>query len=185
MSRKRGYLIILIAVVILPVFAYSYNTTFKNRVDVVIKSTKKDSRYIIYKGHLAMFKDNPVKGVGWTINKDSLPKYERKQKLTHDGHNNIINMLSSTGLIGTTIFLTMWIMIFISIFKSISKTNNEDWYTKATLLGLLGGFVSFFISGLTVWNFGDLEPMHNFMFFMALVAHIELRLKKEKKNEIL
>ena len=41
-------------------------------------------------------------------------------------------------------------------------------------LGLLATFVGFQIQGLTQWNFGDLEVLHNVLFLWALAGVMNL-----------
>ena len=189
LSKKRAYILVILLTMIASVGVYYSSDYVRNKINLVVSNHEKDPRYDIYKTHLAMFKEYPIKGVGWNINGNLTSVYSKKMgtdigNVNRDGHSNIIHLLSATGVTGLTIFLVMWIILFVTLYRSLQMVPVGDWYTRTALIGLSSGLVSFFINGLIVLSFGDLESTHNLMFVMALAVYISSSLKQNNKEPV-
>ena len=185
LSKKLTYFIIILATLMAPIIAYKTSTQIKMKADRTISNIDQlgdKVRFKVFKTHLQMFKDYPIKGVGYGINEPITRLYYEKMGIQDSNnfqghsHNIIVQMLSGTGLIGTIPFLLLWIMVLYMIIKSYNfALLNNDYYHMALCNGLFGGFISFLVNGMAEWNFGDYETNHNLMFFIAIVGYIWLK----------
>ncbi|MFH1223640.1 MAG: O-antigen ligase family protein, partial [Pseudomonadota bacterium] len=192
LSRKAPYILIMLLVLVVSAIAYKTSPHFKLKADSTVQHLAQAGdvkRFQIYNTHLAMFKDHPIKGVGYGINEPVTFEYYKKLGITQDtgfrghSHNIFIQMLSGTGLLGTIPFLALWIILFIMTIKAYNTAERtHDWYNTALCNGLFGGFVSFIVNGFFEWNFGDYETNHNLMFFIAIAGYVWLKQKQQAQK---
>jgi O-antigen ligase len=185
-SRKLAYIAIIGITILTSALAYNLNPYFKQKADSTLASIEQlgdKHRYGTFQTHLQMFRDHPIKGVGYEMNEPLTPIYNQNlgvSSFVGHSHNIVIQMLSGTGLLGTIPFLILWSILFYMIFKAYYRaSNSQDNYNKALCNGLVGAFVSFWINGMTQWNFGDFEVTHNMMFFMAVGGYVWLKQKQD------
>ena len=182
--RKWIYILVVALMIAAPIAAYKISYNFKLKADTTFANAGRLGdriRYGVFTTNLAMFKDHPIKGVGYEMNEPLTPIYLKK--LTNiefpfvgHAHNLIIQMLAGTGLLGTIPFLILWGIIFYMMFQAFhTALRLGDWYNMALCHGLIGGFISFWINGMTQWNFGDFEVTHNMMFFISIVGYVWLK----------
>lgn len=150
---------------------------FNTITDMTYQSNSE--RLLMWKSATNMFLDHPLLGVGVGQYKDKyqreyiLPEAkERKQK---HAHSNIFQMLGQSGALGLISFILLFGYIFWFGFKSMWKNQN--------LYGMLIVSIStsFFIQGLTEFNFGNSAVVK--YYWVALASLIVLsRIKSEKIN---
>jgi len=190
LSKRLIYMFMILTMALIPILAYKISPNFKSKADNTVQNLTKlgdTKRFQIYNTHLAMFKDYPIKGVGYGINEPITFEYYKKLGVTTDtgfrghSHNIIVQMLAGTGLLGTIPFVALWVILFIMTFNAYKIADKtKDWYNAALCNGLLGGFTSFIVNGMTEWNFGDYETNHNLMFFIAVAGFVWLQQKKKQ-----
>lgn len=124
-----------------------------------------------------MFKEHPFLGVGWNTNERKAKEYvdrlypeQKEQGFYGHAHSMVLQILSTTGLLGLSAFLWLWAEIFFSLWQLGRQTRGG---TQALAVGLWTAFVGFWIQGLTQWNFGDAEVVHSVVFFWAAAAIIK------------
>ena len=126
------------------------------------------SRLNMWSVGLRMFSDHPFTGIA---DSHILEIYEtyKKPEFQSEGvhlHNNFIMILATTGIFGFLSFLIMFILIF---FKQIKFYRNEKTDTdKMLILGSILVMISFQISGIFEWSFGDHEVMTVFFFLISV-----------------
>ena len=127
-----------------------------------------------------MFLDHPVLGVGVGQYADKYQKEyilpEAKERRQKHAHSNIFQMLGQSGAIGLISFVLLFGYIFWFGFKSMWRNKN--------LYGMLivSVSMSFFIQGLTEFNFGNSAVVK--FYWVALASLIVLsRIKDMKNNE--
>ncbi|MEI6079106.1 MAG: O-antigen ligase family protein [bacterium] len=192
--RKLPYIIALLAIMAGSYIAFKTSPYAMDKVKLTINDRNQlgdDWRFHFWKTHLAMFKDHPIKGVGYEMNEPLTGMYYKKLGITDPkyfaghSHNIIVQMLAGTGLLGTIPFLILWAMIFYMSFQAFNTAVKQgDWYNTALCHGLIGGFVSFWVNGMTQWNFGDFEVTHNMMFFIAVAGYVWLKQRQDLGEKI-
>ena len=132
-------------------------------------------RLRLWNAQLAMFRDHPWFGVGWNNSERRSREYLDKlypnvaEVFSGHAHSNFLQILSSTGILGTLGYLWIWITVFVLTWQLIHLFPTGS-LERSTGMGLFAAFIGFHIQGLTQWNFGDAEVLHNVIFFWALVS---------------
>ena len=152
---------------------------FVNRV-ASITDTKNQSnaeRFLIWNSALHMFEDHPVLGVGLGQYKDNYQKKyispEAKEPKLDHAHNNFMQMLAESGIVGFAGFLTL-ITCFIgySFKRFLQEKNPYALMMCASTLALV-------LQGLTEYNFGNSAVMKCFWLLQGCL----LVLSKTWKNK--
>jgi O-antigen ligase len=135
-------------------------------------------RQRLWKAQLVMFREHPLIGVGWNNNERKAKEVvdrlypEQRENFYGHAHSVPLQILSTTGLLGFAAFVWIWVEIFRAasqVLAQRSRDQIEHWLAR----GLIVGFVGFNIQGLTQWNFGDAEVLHNVVFFWAVIAALQ------------
>lgn len=124
-----------------------------------------------------MFRDRPITGVGFNRTGEYSPLYatrrfgERPQFTSH-AHNNLLDALASTGLLGFAAFLAWWgVVIGMAVRVYRHSAKEQRWLPVAALTGLL----AFHLNGLTQINFWDGKTQHTLMLWIGIVLALWLR----------
>lgn len=137
-------------------------------------------RLRLWRLQIAMFKDHPVFGIGWNNNERHCVDYfakvypEGAPLFCGHAHNNFLQVLATTGIVGFFAFLWLWGAVFWRLIGAI-RTAPEGSLDLAVALGVFVGLIGFQILGLTQFNFGDAEVTHNVMFFWAVAAALPVK----------
>ncbi|CAN5542946.1 hypothetical protein BH10BDE1_BH10BDE1_36030 [soil metagenome] len=163
--------------VALLVGAFFASEEFRQRLASVVSTTDLSNvqRIDIWKANIAMFKDHPIFGVGYGFNEDLITAYYEKLGITQEfgghAHNNYLQFLSGTGILGFAAY-TAFTGIFLWMSIKLLRTVKKGTATYGLVLGALGAQVALLVGGLTECNFKDAEVNHQFMFICALVMLI-------------
>lgn len=158
------YFVILIAgALILP---EEYTSRIKSITDTSHLSNK--SRIDMWKVGWEMFKDHPLTGVADSHIKEIYETYKKPEESSEGVHlhSNIIMILATTGITGFIAYCGIFISIFLKQIKYYSDSIQS--LDKSLMFGSLLVFISFHISGIFEWNFGDHEVMTVFYFLISV-----------------
>jgi O-antigen ligase len=178
-NRKFLFAFILIVILLSLILPAEYTARAKSIVDMNHPSN--ESRIRMWKVGWQMFEDHPITGIADSHIKEIYEKY-RKAEIYGEGvhlHNNFIMILATTGIFGFISFVGMFISIFIKQIKFYKEQMNEK--NKMLLLGSILVMISFQISGIFEWSFGDHEVMTVF-FFLISVPFIIYKLSNNQNN---
>ena len=186
LKKKSLGILAVIATLIFGTLLYNTNEVARERLKNAI-STKHQSaseRMDLWRSHWAMFKDHPIFGVGLNMSEKHIHQYHLRvnghPSLMSHAHNNILQVLSSTGLTGFAFFSWFMIQLFVASFKKLYLYNYAD-PKKGILLGFLGALICLHVSGLTEANFFDGEVLHLFLFLAAYsLSGVDLRVNTEE-----
>ncbi|HMS33746.1 MAG TPA: O-antigen ligase family protein [Ignavibacteria bacterium] len=174
---NRKFLLSMIAVIVLSYFILpsSYIERVKSIADINHPSNA--SRLNMWSVGLRMFSDHPFTGIADSHILEIYGTY-KKPEFQSEGvhlHNNFIMILATTGIFGFLSFIAMFILIFIKqiIFYRDEKSGTD----KMLILGSILVMISFQISGIFEWSFGDHEVMTVF-FFLIAVPFVIFKLNK-------
>lgn len=176
--KKSKVLLISVAVIFVGLFmlAYFNDAGLREKIryfTLDIGCTEKcNLRSRFWKTNLQMFFDHPFFGIGFNQNERHCQEYmdkifpDRINNYYGHAHSTPLQFLSTTGLFGIFAYIFFWV----SIFREMSRgffTNHRtfEWWI---LLGIFSAFIGFHIQGITQYNFGDAEVLHNVMFFLAV-----------------
>jgi hypothetical protein len=136
----------------------------------------------LWEGAWAMFVDRPFTGFGFGRSGSYTPAYLEKlfgpgNHFTSHAHNNFLDLLASTGLIGLLAFLFWWGVLFVSAGKSFRAAPKEErWLPAAAIASLL----AFQVNGLTQVNFADGKSQHTLFLMAGVVLALAIRRKKRE-----
>lgn len=174
----KAMLVCLVAIGLVAVGSYCWDRGFAERINRTF--FQRDDLYNLgprvrlWRAQLEMFKEHPVLGMGYNNNERQAKKYvdrlypEVKDNFYGHAHSTPLQILATTGVAGAVAYVVLWLTIFVHLFGRIRGSPSED--LRWISLGLIAAFVGFQIQGLTQWNFGDAEVLHNVIFFWVLAA---------------
>lgn len=156
------------------------NQRFEERALSIASTTLQSNteRLCMWQSAWNMFKDNPIVGVGVGQyahkyqNEYILP--QAKERKQNHAHSNIFQMLGQSGAVGLFGFLTLFLGIFWFGFKTVRK--DESPYG----IMILACSLSFFIQGLTEFNFGNSAVLKYYL--VVLGCFVILSSQKEMLN---
>jgi O-antigen ligase len=184
------------AVVIAGLFVVS--PQFKERLSTAVDMNHRhhDERKLVWKTNLEMFKDYPLLGIGWRDNTRRLDEYYDRLQISQDtikshAHNQYIQFLSTTGILGLGFYLAIWWWLFKLAYQNwqrlkMSSQSNHSGVTQADQmqllwmkglsLGALGAFMAFQIASLSETNFDDAKANYMLSFVIASVFWVQQHL---------
>lgn len=127
-----------------------------------------NSRLIMWETGWKMFLDRPLLGVGDNEFREVYKTY-RTIEFNGEGshlHSNYIMVLATHGILGLAAYLGIFTMLFLKHLK-FYRTNPPG-NDKLLIFGCFLAVISFHVSGIFEWNFGDWEILTLLMFFSAL-----------------
>ncbi len=138
-------------------------------------TTSLEQRTMAWQAGWSGFLDRPILGWGWENFNAIFDKYYQPSYLTHglDGtwfdhsHNQVVDVLSLSGIIGLISFLGLFVIIFWLLIKKIKILTLKQGI-PLSILGLM--FLAYFLQNLTV--FDTPAPLIVFYFSLALVYTI-------------
>jgi O-antigen ligase len=178
---NKKFLLSMIVVIVLSyiILPPSYIDRVKSIADINHPSNA--SRLNMWSVGIKMFADHPFTGIA---DSHILEIYEtyKKPEFQSEGvhlHNNFIMILATTGIFGFLSFVLMFIFIFFKQIKFYKKEKNST--NKMLILGSILVMISFQISGIFEWSFGDHEVMTVF-FFLISVPFVIFKLNNSEEN---
>lgn len=156
-----------------------------NRVDKIVSSrvdVAVTQRFDLWRAYFEMFKSNPIFGVGIEMGPEYvLEKYEKlgiESDFVSHAHNDFIQMLGETGIIGFSAFL---FLVLFTMWKTYQLRHYRlDWSAS-----LLAGQIFVFLGSMTQANFTDAEVNHFLIFNWAIASVLIVRAKAASKDATL
>ncbi len=165
---NRKFLLVFISLVILSSIILPESFTERSKSIIDINHPSNESRLNMWKTGIEMFKDHPLTGIADSHIREIYETY-RKPESQGEGvhlHNNFIMVLATTGIFGFLSFLIFFILIFAKQVKYF--INEREPSSKMLMLGSILVMISFQVSGVFEWSFGDHEVMTVFFFLISV-----------------
>jgi O-antigen ligase len=165
---NKKFLVTFLAVIILGglLLPSKYTDRVKSIVDIEHPSNA--SRLVMWQTGWKMFINNPMIGVG--DNKVmEVYQYYRPQMTEAEHshlHSNIMMILATNGIIGFAIWVGLFILIFLKYLKYYRMKFNDEY--KLMILGCILVLISFHISGIFEWSYGDAEVFSVLFFILSV-----------------
>lgn len=155
--------------------------------------TSNSDRLLLWKMNLQMWQDYPILGIGWGENETRAREYITTmgypEAFTGHAHNNYLEALAGTGLLGLMAFLFFIGFFFWLTWRLWKRLPQDLYWARALTLACLGAQIHLHIGGFTECNFKAGATSHNLMIVLALVASMSLleakgllRLKMDTNN---
>lgn len=165
---NRKFLITFLVVIILSVIFLPSGAIERFESIVDLNHPSNADRINMWYTGIKMFRDHPLTGIADSHIREIYSTYK---KIEHPGegdhlHSNFIMILSTTGIFGFISFIGMFILLFLKQIK-LYKASTNDTY-KMLIMGSILTMISFHISGVFEWNFGDHEVMTVFFFLISI-----------------
>lgn len=130
------------------------------------------SRYDLWGANFEFFKTRPLTGAGWHHNLELAGYYLKEKLQTNDvfvghAHNNILEMLGGTGMIGLAAWILWCGMVFIFLIKLLRAGQGAHLFTK----GLVCAWIVFHLNGITQVNFWESKVLHQMTFIMGWILY--------------
>ena len=170
---KRKFLIQLISLVIVFVTTFFVNNNaIVNRVSSIDINTDSSSsyRFNLYKGVFKSFVDNPLFGTGAGNYKVSSIFYNNTNIesyiMPYHAHNDFLEYLSDLGIIGFSIYISIFIFLFFYIVRIIQFSDKSIQLVGFTCML---SFIAYFFDSL--FNFPSSRVIQQ-LFFMSLISFV-------------
>lgn len=181
LRRPIWGLVTTIVLILFSVGVWQFSPTLQYRWEA--SKAGNAERMLMWESAVAMFRDRPVTGVGFSRTGALSPVYAKRlldggqPQWTSHVHNNFLDALASTGLLGAGIFLAWWGWIFVAAGRAFREAKpGERWLPAAAI----AGFVAFHANGLTQINFWDGKSQHTLMIWVGVVLALDLRRRARK-----
>ncbi len=192
----------IIAIIIL--FSQSGSTWFKNSFlkNLTAQKWTFQTRLMSWQGAIKDFKNHPLLGTGFgnyaiTFDKEFNPKffdYARTETYFDRAHNNLIDVLSTTGLLGLISYLSIFVFALIYLIRLLKKNNlfisgDENGQNNLEIIILLSLLAAYFIQNLAVFDsfvtYIGLMIILGFIYFLKNgEEEIQIEAAENKKGEI-
>ena len=142
------------------------------------------ARLYLWQGGWEIFKDYPITGCGFKcvdILHTQYPDPSGFIARLKGMHNNIIQLLVDTGIIGLGAWLSIWVAYFLNIYKKWDQLTLDD-NAKSLVLGSLAAVTGFLAGGMFETNFYDSEVVMLLYFIMGIsMAQTNKNMQEEKQ----
>jgi O-antigen ligase len=133
-------------------------------------------RETVYGEGLKLLTDNP-RNMAVGVGMDSIKRYWQEWNLFEGGklpighfHSTYLQIAVERGLPALAAWF-FFIWVYLKMLRRLLKSNQLSlWQDRGIILGILGGAIGFFISGLVHYNYGDQEVVMVFYFLMGIAA---------------
>jgi len=165
---NRKFLITFIIIIILSAILLPSAMTSRISSIADINHSSNSARISMWKVGLQMFVDHPFTGIADSHIKEIYETYKTPETSAEGVHlhSNFIMILATTGIFGFISYIGMFLIIFLKQIKYYRNTGNP--INKMLMLGSILVMISFHISGIFEWSFGDHEVMTVFFFLIAV-----------------
>jgi O-antigen ligase len=167
-SLPRRKSLILIPVLLVAMFGVGQIPQVQRRIQ---EGMGIGERKDLWSANLDFFKQRPFTGVGWHHPQELsgyylMEKYHTKDVFSGHAHNNFLEMLGGTGLLGTSFWLAWCFGVFLILLKKGSSSSNQP--SLGLYRGLACAWIVFHINGLTQVNFWEGKVEHQMAWAILL-----------------
>ncbi len=139
------------------------------------------SRLVMWDVGMKVYADYPLLGTGDNEITQVYKMYKTPESHGEGSHfhSNPVMILVTSGTTGAFFFLFLWTAFFIYAIKDYRKYSEA--FDKEIAMGIIIAMISFHISGIFEWNFGDWEVATVMFYLISLIftlKYINIKLKE-------
>ena len=141
------------------------------------------SRLVMWNVGMQVFKDYPVLGTGDNEITQVYKMYKTPESHGEGSHfhSNPVMILVTSGSAGAFFYLFLWAAVFAYAIKDYLKSDNT--FDKEVIMGIIIAMISFHISGIFEWNFGDWEVATVMFYLISLIFALKyININKTEYN---
>lgn len=148
--------------------AYEFAMTFHQVRARLADGYGLGTRSELWKINLEFIKERPWTGAGWHHNLELSGFYAlwknpgRNDFFGGHAHNNLLEMLGSTGILGSFFWLFWCFLAILFAWKNRKRVG---------ALGIMCAWLVFHLNGITQVNFWESKVLHQIMFVMAIMMY--------------
>jgi len=165
---NRKFLIYLTVFVV--IFLAIIPSQFRERLASIVdpKHPSNELRLIMWDIGWKMFIDHPITGVGDNDITQVYKMYKNPERFGEGAHlhSNYMMVLATKGIFGLIFYIALFITLFLKHFKYFKKEEIKE--KKYLILGCILAMISFHISGIFEWNYGDWEILTLLLFIISI-----------------
>lgn len=165
---NRKFLLIFVAAILIGGFVLpdKYTARIKSIFDSSHPSNS--GRLMMWQTGHKMFLDRPLLGVGDNKLMEIYDEYRPNKGETEHSHlhSNIMMILATNGILGFTAWVGMFMLIFLKLIKYYRMKFSDEY--KLIIFGSILVLISFQVSGVFEWSFGDAEVFSVLFFILAI-----------------
>ncbi|MDR0676540.1 MAG: O-antigen ligase family protein [Elusimicrobiota bacterium] len=183
---KTISIFLLIFVLTIPFIPFLKNR-IKETINLSFDNRAIYQRLLIWNTSKDMFLNNKITGVGWGLFEVNYPFYQSKYLLkkefvghrTHgnNAHNELLEILTQTGIIGFLIYILFFLSLFNLVIKSFKKSDNEE--TAMFYIAYLASIIGMLLDNM--FN-NTLHIDSTTTMFWFIVANLIKKIKIENFN---
>jgi putative inorganic carbon (hco3(-)) transporter len=135
-----------------------------------LKDWTLQARFFLWQGGLEIFRDYPLTGCGFKcvdILHSHYPDPSGYIGRLKGMHNNMVQLLVDTGILGLGTWLSIWAAYFLNIYKNWELLSNNN-NTKGLTMGAMAAVTGFLAGGMFETNFYDSEVVMLLYFIMGI-----------------
>lgn len=183
--NRKVFVMFLLTVAVAGGSLAAFNPVFRTRILTItdLQNNSNNERLQLWRANWWMFKDYPVFGIGLNDNERRIEEYNIKHGYPDapvgHAHNNFLQFLSSTGVMGLLAYLAFigyYLWLTVKLWRVIPRENR--WH-RSFVLAALGAQVALHVGGLTECNFKDAEVQHQFITILALLSYLRFQYLKQ------
>lgn len=169
---NRKFLLIFLAVVIIGGIFLPSKYTERAKSIFEISHPSNSSRLLMWQTGWKMFINNPVLGVGDNKVMEVYEFYRPERGETEHSHlhSNIMMILATNGILGFIAWVGLFLLIFLKYIKFYKMNLPQEF--KLMILGCILVLISFHISGIFEWSYGDAEVFSVLFFILSIPFNI-------------
>ncbi|MBP2654170.1 MAG: polymerase [Firmicutes bacterium] len=172
LNLKRDFKAIAGILAVLMIFGvlFASNNQIKERFNSIadMSNQSNSERVLMWRSAWNMFLDHPITGVGaGNYPKQYQTRYilpEAKERMQGHPHNNFLNTMAETGIVGCLAFVYMFGYILVYFFRRRGGDNEGGIMAMAAFLVT----VSLLVQGMTEYNYGDSAVIRMYWFIIGL-----------------
>lgn len=159
LDKKQIFKFILIFLLVSLIIFMFMPDYYSNRLTSIFDINQNNSnltRLNLWRGAILIFKDNPINGIGLNNFSEIIgnnPYHKNPMGSKAHAHNNYLQLLAETGIIGLMAFLFLNYKVIMTLFSLIKKT--RDNFNKYYYYFVFGMYINYLFQGLTEYNLVD------------------------------
>jgi O-antigen ligase len=159
---------------------YFFSLGVRERINSLfnLNYTSNSDRIFLWKINWAIFKDYPILGIGYGQNEARAKEYAEllgnPDAFTGHAHNNYLQMLAGTGVIGFAAYLFIIGFFFYLSLRLWHRLPKNLIWPRALILATIGAQIILHIGGFTECNFKAGATSQNLMIVYGLISSLSL-----------